>query len=747
MKKIALVLICLFSGMVLFGQTELIDLKGVFTGKYRYDRLSSLQWRPYSKATPAQYTYYDKEKDAVIGVDLVKGKETELFKFQQFYDHYAKTQGQKTMSAADFRAEGGRVSPAFSWKDNQTLVFDFVNPSDKNIYHATYSFSAKSFQLSSASGETENPVDESSDGKVRISNFDGEEGYFVTDGKEHYLLCPDTGEHIVFGEPVHRSEWGIDEGWYFSPNSNYIAFYRMDESMVEDYPLLQTSDGEGAAHIAYVKNIKYPMAGRTSHQVKVGIFDVAKSFQQKKTVYHYIQTDLRDGEFLTNVTFSPDEKYLYITHLNREQNRSKLIRYDVNTGKRMGIVLGEGDSRFVEPQTRMIFLKDGRFIWQSDVSGWNHFYLYEFDGTEVKQITKGEWPVLEFLALDENEEVIYFMTNKDNPVDRYLYSVNIKTGELKQLTKQSGTHTIVLSSDKKYFLDYFSSLHVPYEIYAGSTDGKMYKKIFESKNPYGNLQLGTDTIFSLKNENGDDLYCEMILPPNFDKHKKYPCLVYVYGGPHSQLVTNTFMTAGVFLNYMAQKGYVIFVMDNRGTANRGAEFEKCIHRQLGVCESADQMVGVRYLQSLPFIDKDRMGIDGWSFGGFMTLTMVTEHPEVFRSASCGGPVVNWEWYEIMYGERYMDTPQENPDGYAKACIIPKIKNLKCPLLVMHGQQDNTVVQQHSLELLHQSVLDDVQIQYFPYTTHEHNVRGLDRVQMWHKIEQFHDQYLMNSAKK
>ncbi len=738
MKKILLAFVVLFSGVTLFGQTELIDLQGVFKGKYRYDRLPSLQWRPAGN----QYSYYDKEKDAVIGVDFAKGKEAELFRFQQFYDYFAKVNGQKNLDAASFRSQGGRVSTAFSWKDDQTLIFDFVNPSDKNTYHATYSFATKSFQIALANGETETPVDESTDGLIRISNFEGEEGYFVTNGKEHYLLCPDTGEHIVFGEPVHRSEWNINEGWYFSPNSGYIAFYRMDESMVEDYPLLQTSDGDGAAHIAYFKNIKYPMAGRTSHQVKVGIFDIAQSFQQKKTVYHYIQTDLRDGEFLTNVTFSPDEKYLYITHLNREQNHSKLIRYDVATGKKIGTVLEERDDRFVEPQTRMIFLKDGRFIWQSDRDGWNHFYLYQFDGTLVKQITKGNWPVLESLGLDEKEEFLYFMTNKDNPVDHYLYSVNLKTGDLKQLTKQSGTHTIVLSNDKKYFLDYFSSLHVPFQIYAGSTDGKTYKKIFESKNPYGNLKLGTDTIFSLKNSHGDDLYCEMILPPDFNQNKKYPCLVYVYGGPHSQLVTNTFMTAGVFLNYMAQKGYVIFVMDNRGTNNRGAEFEKCIHRQLGVCESEDQMVGIRYLQSLPYIDKERMGIDGWSFGGFMTLTMVTEHPEVFRSASCGGPVVNWEWYEIMYGERYMDTPQENPDGYAKACIIPKIKNLKCPLLIMHGQQDNTVVQQHSLELLHQSVLDDVQIQYFPYTTHEHNVRGLDRVQMWHKIEQFHDQYLM-----
>lgn len=742
MKKFVLTFICLLCSIVLFGQTELIDLQGVFKGKYRYDYLTSLQWRPSVKTTSVQYSYYDKEKKAVVGVDLNKGKETELMKIQQFYDYYAKTNGLKSMDAADFKAKGGRVNSTFTWEDANTLVFSYTNPDDRTNYTVHYDLSKKKFTAMPTYGTKEWAVDESSDGKLRISNFENEDGYFVTNGQDHILLCPDTGEHIIFGEPVHRSEWGIGEGWYFSPQNNYIAFYRMDESMVEDYPLLQTSEDDHAASIAYVKNIKYPMAGRTNHQVKVGIFDVQKSFQQKRTVYHYINTDIADGEFLTNVTFSPDEKYLYITHLNREQNHSKLIRYDIATGKKLAVVIEEKDSRYVEPQTRMIFLKDGRFIWQSDRDGWNHFYLYQFDGKQVKQITKGNWPVLESLGLDESEKNLFFMTNKDNPVDNYLYVVNIETGELRQLTKASGTHSISLSPDKKHFFDYFSNLHTPLEIYAGSTDGNGIKKIFESGNPYKDLKLGTDTIFSLKNKNGDDLYCEMILPPHFNKNKKYPCLVYVYGGPHSQLVTNTFMTAGVFLNYMAQKGYVIFVMDNRGTNNRGAEFEKCIHRRLGVCESEDQMVGIRYLQSLPYIDKDRMGIDGWSFGGFMTLTMVTEHPEIFRSASCGGPVVNWEWYEIMYGERYMDTPKENPDGYAKACIIPKIKNLKCPLLIMHGQQDNTVVQQHSLELLHQSVLDDVQIQYFPYTTHEHNVRGLDRVQMWHKIEQFHDQYLM-----
>ncbi len=739
MKKIGLLLCLLLATNLLFCQTKLIDLEGVFQGKYRYDRIASLSWRPNS----SQYSYYNAEKDAVMVVDVRKGKETQVLKMDRIYEEFGKSIGQP-MTKEIFKEKWGYLSTSYHWDDENTLRFSIVW-NDKQMY-AVYNVKNQQFSCRAYGDGSFDIVDEAGYNSVYIYTRNDKGVYYVNDFRnpcqKDLILCSDTAKDVVFGEPVHRSEWGIDEGWYFSPNSNYIAFYRMDQSMVEDYPLLQTSAGREAADIAYVKNIKYPMAGRKSHEVKVGIFDVRKSLTEQKSEWYYVKTDLEDGEFLTNVTFSPDEKYLYITHLNREQNHSKLIQYEVTSGKKVAVLIEEEDGRYVEPQHRMIFLKNGRFLWQSDRDGWNHFYLYEANGQMVKQVTSGSWPVLEELGLSPDEKYVYFMTNKDNPVDRYLYRADIETGELNCLTADRGTHTVVMSSDKKYFFDYFSDLHTPLQIRVCGTDGKFQKLLKESKSPYDGYELGRDTIFSLKSVSGEDLYCEMIFPPHFDKSKKYPCLVYVYGGPHSQLVTNTYMTAGVFLNYMAQKGYVIFVMDNRGTSNRGAEFEKCIHRRLGVCESEDQMVGVEYLRSLPFIDASRMGIDGWSFGGFMTLTMVTEHPDVFSSATCGGPVVNWEWYEIMYGERYMDTPKENPEGYEHANIIPKIKNLSCPLLIMHGQQDNTVVQQHSLELLHRSVLDDVQIHYFPYTTHEHNVMGTDRVQMWHKIEQFHDKNLM-----
>lgn len=738
MKKIFIFALLLLTAHFLVAQTEQIDLQGIFKGKYRYDRVKSLAWRP----ATSQYTYYSDDNDAMMATDVKSGKEVKIFDYSQLYNW---TLGSSNNTESDFNKAGGKVSTAWEWIDQNAFKIYAIHP-QKGACYITYNLKTKQFTMAADPTENIDVVDQDNNNALYIYKSDDANGFYVNDMRNpvnaRIILCPDTAKDVVFGEAVHRSEWGINEGWYFSPKSNFIAFYRMDQSMVEDYPLLQTSDGEGAAHIAYFKNIKYPMAGRTSHQVKVGIFDAKQSFQQKRTIYHYIQTDLADGEFLTNVTFSPDEKYLYITHLNREQNHSKLIRYDVATGKKLALLIEETDTRYVEPQHRILFLNNGNFIYHSDRDGWNHLYLYSFDGQLIKQITKGNWPVIEDLGMDEKQQYVYFMTNKDNPVDQYLYSVNISTGALTNLTPASGTHTITMSADKKFFFDQFSSLHIPLQYFAGSSDGKSLRMFKESKNPFADCELGYDTIFSLKNAEGIDLYCNMIFPPHFDKSKKYPCLVYVYGGPHSQLVTNSYMTAGPFLHYMAQKGYIIFVLDNRGTSNRGAAFEKCIHRQLGVLESQDQMVGVNYLQSLPYIDKNRMGIDGWSFGGFMTLTMVTEHPDVFASATCGGPVVNWEWYEIMYGERYMDTPQENPEGYEHANIINKIHKLKCPLLIMHGQQDNTVVQQHSLELLHQSVLDDVQINYFPYTTHEHNVRGMDRVQMWHKIEQFHDKNLM-----
>jgi dipeptidyl-peptidase 4 len=401
-------------------------------------------------------------------------------------------------------------------------------------------------------------------------------------------------------------------------------------------------------------------------------------------------------------------------------------------------VIEERDSKYVEPKTRPYFLKNSPFfIWQSDRDGWNHLYLYNRSGRLMTQLTRGDWEVTELYGVNAKEDIIYFGSTNPSPIGNYVYSLNVKTKKIKLLTPEEGTHNPRFSDDKKFFIDYFSNLETPNRIFLRNSIDLKKSILLDADNPYQSIRLGKTKIFTIKNEAKDDLYCRMIYPPDFDETKKYPVFIYVYGGPHSQLVTNTFLSGGIFLQYMAEKGFIVFSLDNRGTSKRGAAFEKSIHRQLGKLEMEDQMSGVNYLKSLPYVDQKNISLDGWSYGGFMVMSLITTYPDLFSTASCGGPVIDWSWYEVMYGERYMDTPEENPEGYRSAEILPKVKNIKSNLLVFHGVQDDTVLWQHSLKLLNQTVKDGILINYFVYPSHPHNVRGKDRIHLWKMIEKHH----------
>lgn len=618
-----------------------------------------------------------------------------------------------------------KTIPAFIWENENT--FRYTN--DAKVFR--FNMLTKDLSLvNSYEPEGENAEFEPISGLIAFTKGNN---LFVSENGKTIAVTNDSDKGIVNGQTVHRNEFGINGGIFWSPVGNLLAFYRMDETMVTQYPLVNID-----TRIATVDYIRYPMAGMASHHVTVGIFNPVN----QQVVF--LKTGEPAEQYLTNITWSPDEKYIFIAVLNRDQNHMWLNKYDATTGDFVKTLFEETDNEYVEPLHGLYFLKTkpSQFIWQSRRDGFNHLYLYDTEGTLIKQITKGPWEVTEYQGFDPKETKIFYTSTQENPLERHLYSVELKSDKAMKYTSSKGTHITFVSPDGKNMLDQMNSLKIGSQTTLLNSKGEITRLISEDVNPLKDYKLGETTLITLKADDGSDLYGRLILPVGFDPSKKYPTLVYVYGGPHSQLITDTWLGgANPYFYYLASKGYVIWTMDNHGTSNRGADFEQVIHRHLGDVESKDQMVGVNYLKTLPYVDATRIGIDGWSYGGFMTLTLKLRNPGVFKVATCGGPVIDWKYYEIMYGERYMDTPEQNPEGYKKACLLNYVDQLDGKVLVIHGAQDNTVVWQNSLQFIQTCIKEGKQVDYFVYPNHEHNVRGKDRLHLYRKLVDYYDQNL------
>jgi dipeptidyl-peptidase-4 len=547
-------------------------------------------------------------------------------------------------------------------------------------------------------------------------------------GKDTQVTTDGSIDIVYTGKNVHQNEFGITKGTFWSPKGNFLAFYRMDQTEVTEYPIV-----DWTTHPAKNKNIKYPMAGDKSHNVTLGIYNV----KTNSTIY--VNTGTPAEQYLTNISWSPDEKQIYIAVLNRAQNHMMLNEYDVVSGNFIRMLFEERDEKYVEPLNPMLFLKKNpnQFVWQSRKDGYNHFYLYNINGTLEKQLTKGTWEVKADNGFDEKGDRLFFHANEQSPVNQDFYSVNIKTAEVKRLTYGNGFHTCTLDENGNYFIDNFSNVTTPREYNIINTSSKKAINIFKAENPIKDYKLGAWNLFTIKNSEGTDLYCRLFKPVNFDSTKKYPVLVYLYNGPHSQMVINTWMAGGeLWYEYMAQKGFIVFTVDGRGTDYRGKDFSQATHRQLGTKEMEDQLKGVDYLKSLPYVDGNRIGVHGWSFGGFMTTTLMTRSPGTFKVGAAGGPVIDWTYYEIMYTERYMDSPQENKEGYDKNNLLNYVDKLKGKLLMIHGAQDPVVVLQHSILYQKKAVDKGIQLDYYLYPGHEHNVLGKDRAHLMEKITNY-----------
>lgn len=582
-------------------------------------------------------------------------------------------------------------------------------------------------------------------------------GYLAfTEGNNLQILSPDntvgvvtreTASGVVCGKSVHQNEFGIHKGTFWSPKGSALAFYRMDESMVTDYPFVNID-----ARCAKAEPHKYPMAGMKSHEVTVGVYNLSSG----QTVW--LNTGLPKEKYLTNIAWSPDEKSIYIAELNRDQNEMHLVRYSALTGEKEAELFTETDEHYVEPQHPIVFLPNNpeQFIWQSERDGYQHLYLYNTEGKLLKQLTKGEWVVMDVLGFDAKGENLFITSTQPHPLSSStvgtplainVWKINLKKGNslcLGANPELAGIHNAKLSTSGKYLLDTYASPSVPREISLLETNkGKKLNTLLTAKNPYEGYAVPEIVTGTIKAADGvTDLNYRLIKPVGLDESKKYPVIVYVYGGPHAQLVTGGWLNgAGGWDIYMAQRGYVMFTVDSRGSANRGHAFESVIHRNLGVNEMADQVKGVEFLKSLPYVDADRIGVDGWSYGGFMTTNLMCSYPEIFKVGVAGGPVIDWSNYEIMYGERYMDRPQDNPEGYKNANLKLKAGNLKGRLMLIHGDIDPVVVWQHSLGFLKACVDADTYPDYFVYPRHVHNVIGKDRPHLFEKITRYFDDNL------
>ena len=640
--------------------------------------------------------------------------------------------------------------------DGQPIVAVTFTRKEGNTEEQTSIYTTINFKTGEKTGEQSYPADatllDRSASSNNLAYVKRHNLYVITDDGKNIPVSADGSNDIVYGEAVHRNEFGITKGTFWSPDGRLLAFYRMDQSMVPDYPQVDIS-----TRIASTYPCKYPMAGEAIHKVTVGVFNTATG----QTVW--LQTGDPTDRYFTNISWSPDSRKVYMIELNRDQNHAELVCYDAASGQREEVLYEETHPKYVEPLHGLQFLPwdSSKFIYQSQRDGYNHLYLFDLSSRQtateqptkaggtcrervtVTPLTSGEWVVKEMLGFDTREKTVLYCSNEIHPLQSNIYKVRVKDGRRTLLDNGEGVHYGSLSGDGSRLLDRFSSPTVVRSINLTETKNGRTRNLLTADDPWKDYNVPEITCGSIKAADGvTDLYYRMVKPVDFDPNRKYPTVIYVYGGPHAHNVeaSRNYLTRGWEI-YMAQKGYLLFILDNRGSEHRGLAFENVTFRHLGVEEMKDQMEGVKFLKSLPYVDTDRIGVHGWSFGGFMTTNLMLTYPDVFKVGVAGGPVIDWQYYEAMYGERYMDTPQDNAEGYKGSNLRLKAGNLKGRLQVIIGYNDPVCVPQHSLSFLRACIDAGTQPDFFVYPGDEHNMMGTDRVHLHERITQYFEDYL------
>jgi dipeptidyl-peptidase-4 len=704
------------------------------------ERLSQLQWIP--KSNTLAYVAKRQGKEVMVTLAIPSLNRDTILEIHELSNAFLNLLPKATALTR---------FPFLTWTSLSTFRFYYTNA------HYEFNLSNKKVSLlAKASKDGENLDFDAVSNKLAYTlynnlyvNVNGQsspemgadaQGQAVNKGD---LITDDAQSQTSYGKSVHRNEFGITKGTFFSPKGNRIAYYKLSESMVDEYPLMKinSTDTNGSALLkpTATEILKYPMAGNKSHQVRLYLYD----FNKKRKLE--VMTTGDPEQYLTNVSWSPDEEYLYIAILNRNQNEMQLQQFDGTTGQFIRTLFTEKHNKYVEPQKAMYFLNDdgSKFIWFSQKDGFTHLYLYNARGNEIKPLTTGKITVKDIIGNDPKGLLLFYHAVSEDGMSKYIYKLDLKTGINTIINKLEGQHMGLVSDDGQFIIDQLSSVNIPRRYLIMDNKGKEIGTLFNAINPIREYQTCDIKLGQINStDNTVKLNYRMILPTAFDSTKKYPVLVYVYGGPHAQMINNSWLgNADLWLYYMAQKGHIVFTLDNRGSMNRGIDFENATFRNLGKYEMEDQLAGVNFLKKFKYVDATRMGVYGWSFGGFMSTSLMTKTPDVFKVGVAGGPVIDWRLYEIMYTERYMDMPQDNAAGYKEADLTNYAKNLKGRLMLIHGTNDNVVLWQHTLTYLKKCVDEGVLVDYFVYPGHEHNVLGPDRLHLMKKITQYFKDFL------
>lgn len=617
-------------------------------------------------------------------------------------------------------AEGPARFPPLGWLDATTLRVELPNA----VHHWQLGASTSTVVLAWPPTDAEDhPTAVLAPDDQRVACVRDHQVWLHERSGRIRQLTFDGSPDLVYGGAAHRAEFGIERGLFWSDDGRFLAFYREDQRGIAPYPYqdLATLPPRPAAG-------RYPMAGQAHAKVAVLVLDTTDGGVR------WLEADPDEDVYWTNLTFGPDHT-LHAVRVGRGQDHLELVRYDARTGKRIARLLEEHDAAWLEPEHGPRFLADGSFVWWSKRNG--HRHLFRCVGEHAPQpVTQGAFDVQRLLGVALDGSAVFFEAAGEDPRQCHLFRAALDGSDVRQLTREHGTHHATLSPDRQWAHVQWSNLETrPNARLLGLAQGTTIA-LPEAHDPLANTPLPTQRLFQIKAEDDTVLYGHLALPPDLAERQRCPVLLYVYGGPHVQLVTDQWLGgAPLWLQALAAEGYVVCRLDNRGTPNRGAAFEQAVHRRLGVLEVQDQLRAVAWLAEQPFVDAQRIGVHGWSYGGYLTLRLLLAAPTTFACGVSGAPVTDWRMYETGYTERYLDGPLENAAGYDFASCLPFVDRLQRPLLLVHGTDDRTVMWSHSLAFVDRCIATGKQIDYFPYPMQRHALTGTHRR---HFLQLLHD---------